>query len=409
MSDLLVHEFEACLEAGNGFGSSGPLVLHIIEPGSPGGGACTLHLLADLIRTLRGVDHRVCIIGNGRQIDLSRRCGVSPDGWMCPIHRLPFAGVRDWRRYVQAIEASVGRVNLIHAWTARSSILARLGTPRIPHLTSLHVGPMPGFTSRYWRRCLDRRPAPVLAASAAIARDCRRIGVRSTNISLMPPAIDANAIDLADRNSVRSRWQREHDVPPQAFVVGLIAEPISWPDILTAATTIGRVNLSGRPVKLLVHERAMHRVEAERFLQHLRLGEILIVDDDAAEPWRIVSGLDAALWPGPRRQRPSPSILPMLWAMAARIPVIAECTDDAKQLIDDGVNGFLIDPHDVNAASRQVLRIFDDAPLLRSMGDAASAHVREFYEMSAYAMRMKHAYELLLAERAHSYPTSRPY
>jgi glycosyltransferase involved in cell wall biosynthesis len=402
MGGVLVEEIEPTFAAAQRSHAAGTVVLHIIDPGSPGGGACTLHLLADLIRTLPEIDHRVMIVGDSQHVELARRCGLSPDGWMCPVRNLPMSGCRDLRRYVHAMLASGTQVDLLHAWTPRTSILARLVAPNIPQLLTLQVGPMPGLTTRYWMRLMHREPSPVLASTADIARECRRLGLGSTSVSLMPAAVEAQTKDLVDRASIRRRWHHEHGIAPDAFIVGLLAEPISWPDLLTSATSVGRVNLSGRPVKLLVHEKVMHRVEAERFVNHLQLGEILIFDDALAEPWQIVAGLDAALWGGPRRQRPSPSILPILWAMAASTPVIAECTDDAQHLIDDGINGFLIDPHDVNAASHSILRLFDDRALARGIGGAANAHVRDSYEISAYAVRMKHAYELLLAKKRRS-------
>ena len=55
-------------------------VLHIIDPGSPGGGACTLQLLSEPLTRLTSVDQDVLLIGTGWHADLARRCGVEPTG-----------------------------------------------------------------------------------------------------------------------------------------------------------------------------------------------------------------------------------------------------------------------------------------------------------------------------------------
>lgn len=380
------------------FGRAARVVLHVIDPGSPGGGACSLHLLGDLKRAMPLIDHRTMIVGDARHIDLARRCGMTVDGWICPVRNVPFSGARALRRYIQTMKWNGVEVDVIHAWTPRASTLARLASPDVPHLTTLHVGPLDGFGTRYWRRLLARREAPALGATRAIVSDCRRAGLQHSIVSLVPPAVNAAAADLQARDVVRHRWKDSFGTNSSAFVVGLLAEPISWSDVRAAATSVARVLLSGRDVKLVAHAKAMRRIEAERFLNRLGLPELLLIDDAAAEPWQIVGGLDAMLWMGPRRNRPSPSALPLLWAMAAGVPVIAECTDDARQFIDDGVNGYLIDPHDVNAASRQILRLFDDRELGRNLGEAGRAAVNELYGIDAYAMRIQHAYELLLAQ-----------
>ena len=59
-------------------------VLHLIDPGSPGGGACTLQLLAEAVDRLRSVDSDVLVIGNRAHRDLAYRCGVPVTGVLSP-------------------------------------------------------------------------------------------------------------------------------------------------------------------------------------------------------------------------------------------------------------------------------------------------------------------------------------
>jgi hypothetical protein len=60
----------------------------------------------------------------------------------------------------------------------------------------------------------------------------------------------------------------------------------------------------------------------------------------------------------------------------------------------------LIDPQDVNGASHQIARLHDDRSLGHRLGLAAHSLVRDTYDIESYAIRMKHAYELLLADRS---------
>ena len=98
---------------------------------------------------------------------------------------------------------------------------------------------------------------------------------------------------------------------------------------------------------------------------------------DVAEPWRIVHGLDAAmliggdlnsmdlrgtgspfarLTGGGRRLRPMPGIMPLLWAMSAGVPVVAEASDAVRDVVEDGRTGLLVNQHDINAEQRTHIR-----------------------------------------------------
>jgi glycosyltransferase involved in cell wall biosynthesis len=385
---------------------SRPTVLHLVDPGSSGGGGCTLRLVADLIRTLDTVEHRVMLIGTAKHLELARRCGLPVTGWMSPVRTLPFAGQRALQRYLNVAKRRGVSIDILHSWSPRTAALAGLTGSKlhiaahaispIATVATLHVPPMRGFGARFFRRVLARHPMSILTSSSAVARECRRSGIAAESIALFPSAVDGAAAVVASRSQVRESW-KELGVDDQTFVVGLLSEPIAWPDARAAATSVARVALSGRPVRLALHHRALRRIEADRFLNHLKLAGLLVLDDRIAEPWHIVRGLDAALIPGVRENRPAPSVLPALWAMAAGVPVIVECNDSSGQLIDHDVSGLVIDPHDVNAASLQIVRLLDDRALGRRIGEAAQARIGEIHDIASYAVRVRHTYDLLLA------------
>ena len=85
---------------------------------------------------------------------------------------------------------------------------------------------------------------------------------------------------------------------------------------------------------------------------------------------RVLSNWDSEACPfatGPRFGRlhaPPASgaaggILPVLWAMAARVPIVAAATVVAGELIDDGKTGLLYEPGDLHGAARRVLELLE--------------------------------------------------
>jgi glycosyltransferase involved in cell wall biosynthesis len=212
---------------------------------------------------------------------------------------------------------------------------------------------------------------------------------------------------MLDRNTIRSRWSGQTGIDDGNFVIGMLGEPVAAVDVRDAATMAARLALAGREIRLLVHSAAVGRIAAQRFLERLSLNDVLIIDDAVAEPWRVVSGLDAALLLS-GIGRPVNFALPLLWALAAGLPVIAEALPGSGRPagplvhddIEDEVNGLLVQPGDVNGACCRLARVYDDRAAGARLGRAAKALVNDACHINAYCMRLKHVYELLMAHRA---------
>jgi len=391
-------------------------VLHLIDPHAPGGGACTLRLLAEALERLRSVHQDVLLLGNRAHRDLAQRCGVNPIGLICPPLNHPALARGAVARTIGAREAAQGRYDLIHAWTPQSAIVAVMAAPQRPRIVTLAVGPVSGIETQVVSMLMDRHATPVLASSSAVRREYLSLGLDRRLMSVLPPAVNPESVESEDRAALRRRW----GIPGQAFVIGSLSEPTNWVDARTAISVVTRVAATGREVRLLLHHSAARRVEAERWAARLELRSLMVMDDAAAEPWRVVSGLDAALLfggelnsmdlsdlgsplaaltGGGRRLRPMPGIMPLLWAMSAAVPVIAEASDAVKDAVVDGQSGLLVDQGDVNAAADRIIRVHDDATIAGRIGMQARAAVQRRFHVSAYCVRLKEAYARLMSGR----------
>lgn len=82
-----------------------------------------------------------------------------------------------------------------------------------------------------------------------------------------------------------------------------------------------------------------------------------------------------------------------LEAMAFGMPPIATTGGAAHEIIDDGQNGFLIEPGDVNALARLIRRLHEDRSKLVSMGSEAR---KRFGDWPSWAQSMSIARSFLL-------------
>ena len=87
----------------------------------------------------------------------------------------------------------------------------------------------------------------------------------------------------------------------------------------------------------------------------------------------------------------------VLEAMAAGIPVVASDVGGLKEVIDDGVTGFLVPPRDTSRLADRIAQLAIYPSLRARMGDAARAHVIEHFNLERESHAIRTAYEKLLA------------
>ena len=92
------------------------------------------------------------------------------------------------------------------------------------------------------------------------------------------------------------------------------------------------------------------------------------------------------------------SSLVTLEAMAHRLPVIATRAGGIPDKVKDGVNGFLVEPGDVDALSKAIVKMANNPDEMARMS-RASAHLLEPFLWPRIAKRVIEQYERVLQER----------
>lgn len=89
--------------------------------------------------------------------------------------------------------------------------------------------------------------------------------------------------------------------------------------------------------------------------------------------------------------------LSIMEGMAAALPVIASRVGATPEMIDDGADGFLIEPHDSDALAERVRLVLDDPELRRELGERGRAKALERWDRRAVAERTAALYAELLS------------
>jgi len=91
-----------------------------------------------------------------------------------------------------------------------------------------------------------------------------------------------------------------------------------------------------------------------------------------------------------------------LEAMAHRLPCIGSVHDAAREIIQDGVTGFVVDQHDINALADRIVRLLGDEPLRRAMGEQGHRRFEAEFTADQFSRRVVPFVEAALTgEAAH--------
>ena len=382
-------------------------ILHLVDPASPGGGAFTLRMIADLIDRDQSANHRVLILGNQTHVILAERCGLRPVGAICAPRgvRLAERSLRQWLH-------AAGRVDIIHAWTIASAVVGRAACHGLRAVAfTASIGPIRSVPTIRWLTQVADGGVRMMVMSASIQQEYAALGLSSCDMKVVPPSIDPHLIDTSNRAQLRAKWGIDDDT----FLVGLMAEPLRSGDAQRAVSAVGRVAYSGHKVGLLMHPGAKNSTTARRWSEQSMPGvrDVVVFEEGLAEPWNVLSGLDGVLMlnlpycevtyhpsltqlslsGASQPDLGQPGVMPLLWSMIAGLPVITDATPAADLLVRDGSSGLISKNPDINGICRHLLKLVEDPSLAASIGQAASNRAKGLCAPQRFVERVHEVYQ----------------
>jgi glycosyltransferase involved in cell wall biosynthesis len=93
-------------------------------------------------------------------------------------------------------------------------------------------------------------------------------------------------------------------------------------------------------------------------------------------------------------------------AMAASLPVIATRVGGVPELIEDGVNGLLVDPHAPSELGQAILALASDAERRRAMGEHSAVKVRQQFTLERSVERYEQLYARVSGARSRRRPAA---
>jgi glycosyltransferase involved in cell wall biosynthesis len=346
-------------------------------------------------------------LGEESMAGVAERLGV-PIVTVPELHR-EISPLRDLRSVYHVAELIRElRPHILHTHTAKAGAIGRMAAllagdaapPIVVHTFHGHVlrgyfGPLRSGFFRLLERWLARRTTSLIAVSPEVRDDLVSLGIASVEkFSVVRLGIELGSrVGSADGNGQETR--RLLGIPPDRFVVGWIGRMTGVKRTDDVLLAVKRLRDGGVDAVLCMVGDGPDRDAVER-----RAHELGIVRDsfflgyqDEVAPF--YAAFDALILPSANEGTPVSAIE----ALAGGRPVVATRVGGVPDVVRDGVDGFLVEPGDVDAMADRLAALAADADLRRRMGEAGSADVHQRYSVERLLDDVDALYRELLAAR----------
>jgi glycosyltransferase involved in cell wall biosynthesis len=386
-------------------------VLRVIARLNMGGPALHVAYLSDGLRD-RGYDTTLVAgslaLGEESMAVVAERLGV-PIVTIPELHReiSPLLDLRAAYRLADLIREV--RPQILHTHTAKAGTIGRLaarllggaGPPIVVHTFHGHVlrgyfDPVRSTAFRLLERWLARRTTALIAVSPEVRDDLVSLGVAPREkFTVVRLGIELDERVGTDSDGPRAETRRALGIPADRFVVG-------WIGRMTGVKRTDDVLLAVRALR----ERGVDTVLCmvgdgpDRDAVERRAHQLGIVRDSLflgyqEEVASYYAAFDALILPSANEGTPVSAIE----ALAGGRPVVATRVGGVPDVVRDGVDGFLVEPGDVDAMAERLSALAADPPLRHRMGEAGRASVHERYSVERLLDDIDALYRRLLAAK----------
>src|SRR5262245_59855517 len=343
----------------------------------------SLHV--DTARTWRGGQNQVLLTVNGlRAIGQQASLVAHPDGelrrraaegldliTLAPRTEMDLSAASNFARLIKRLQPDVIHAHDPHG-VAMASLALSLGSaaagPRQPALVvarrvDFHLK---GNSFSRWK---DHQVDCFVAASDAIRQMLISDGVPPDRTVTVHEGIDVEHVVAAPAVNVHEAFWLPHHAPVVGNVAALVPHK-GQRYLIDAAHLVVQEIPDARFVILGEGELREH---LEKQVHDHHLEKHVLLPGFRTDVLGCIKGFDLFVMSSVTEGLGTS----LLDAMACARPIVATTAGGIPEIVDDGVNGLLVPARDAAGLAAAVVRALKDAALLKRMGDAGFARVRE--------------------------------
>lgn len=342
---------------------------------------------------------RVCVLQNkdGNPVaNELREIGITVD--MLPVRYL---------RELNAIPRIIkylreAKTDLLHAQLEFATVLGGMASKRlgIPSAVTLHTIPEneEGLKSNIHLMLENFILRNFIDCVISVSKETQRFYLHTAKLSDEKSCVIYNGIDVNKYSTVlpaRSKILTEFDIPPTAHVlttVAVLREPKGIQYMIRAMPTL--INADPQIYYLIVgggeyFESLQNEAKKLRVEENIRFAGV------RKDIPSILSASD--LFVLPTLTEALPTVLTE--AMAAGLPILASRVGGVPEMIQDGINGKLIEPANPEILAAVCLEMLKDSQSLRQMGVAGKKIAEEKFNIKTQVEQLQDLYSQLILQK----------
>jgi len=290
------------------------------------------------------------------------------------------------------------KVDIVHTHSSKAGILGRWAAYFAGVACRIHTFHGFGFNDyqagivRNAFIWAERLTAPVTSMFVAVSHENMRKALGNGIGRKEKYAVIRAGVKIKDFSGLKidiAKKKQELKIPAASPVIGMIAcfKPQKAPlDFVIMAKEVARIFEDAR--FLLVGDGEL-RSNIEELRERLDLKDNLTLTGWRTDVPEIMQVIDivvlTSLWEG----------LPCVFAqaMAASKPVVATDVDGAREVIEDGVNGFLLPPHRPKDMAERVVELVRDGERAKRMGRKGKEKLKSEFDIDTMVKDIEGLYE----------------
>jgi glycosyltransferase involved in cell wall biosynthesis len=210
----------------------------------------------------------------------------------------------------------------------------------------------------------------IVSTSMGVAEDLvSQFGVARNRITVVHNPTDLEAIAAAIREPLEPSQQRQL-AHPLIVAAGRLADAKNYPLLLEALAVLRR----SVPAQLLILGEGERESALRGQVARLGLGDAVVFCGFQRNPWKFIACADVFALSS--RYEGFGNVL--IEAMACGVPVVATTSPGTREIVNNGVDGLLVDAHEPATLAAALQRILVDHALRQRMSQEARRSAQKF-------------------------------
>jgi len=303
---------------------------------------------------------------------------------------------------------------IVHTFDTKPSVLARLAA-RLAGVPII-IGTIPGLGSLYTRQNI------IIGIIRRLYQNLQRLACNLSDLTIFQNHADAkqfiesrivspNKADVVLGSGIsadsfvaehiaeeeRLKLKQELKIAPNHVTITMISRVIRSKGILEFLSAAQNIRQDHQNVEFLLvgpsDRDSLDRLSADELT---KLQQVIIWAGSRKDIATVLAISDMFVLPSAYREG-IPRVL--LEAASMSLPIVTTDTPGCNEVVEDGVNGFLIPVRDVSALTEAIRQLIDHPELRREFGTVSRQRAVDRFDLSIVAEQTSTIYKQLLANR----------